>query len=631
MNSVESKKGLHSVSVKATKNVFIQNGKTDYKLWADETALAQKAADFIIEQVKLATGAEIEKVCCSQAKTTEKIIVLCDNKTAEKIGVTMPQADYRFSGYYIKTVGEKVYLCVNHRYGYQLAAISFLKNVVGYVAYAPDTIRYEKVGETVYMPELEITERADVDLRISGTHLRDLKGLYAMGYGDRFDYTMKLKGKPYHTSLLAAELAGMTPDENDEHPWLSDNKVARRQLCYTAHGNEQELEKMVQGIAKVIIDEMELPENLEKSVFTLGIEDRWGQCECPACTKEKEKYGVDAAAMIKVFNRINRVIQAHLQEKADQEGVEKRLFKLLFFGYKFTQQPPVKKVNGKWQPVDESVICDDEVGVFFAPIHARYSYSFNHPINAAHKEHLLNWSLLTKNIWFWGYSTNFRHLFYPNGIMRQYNETYQMCLDAGVEFMYNQGTYMHMTTHFTPVKEYLDSKISFDCTENMEELIGKFFDNYYGVARKPLKRMFNSIELYYRHLITLYPHIITGFVYDEINQPSFWPEGLLKEYLSCIEEAYGLIEPLKETDRAEYDRLYNHILRESMFPRFAMLELHSEAFGKTEWVKETTAFKKDCETLGITLAGFKTMEDMYKLWEYPAPAWGLWEVDPDLA
>ncbi len=621
MKIIEGKKGLHNVSIVETERVFIQSGETEFAVWTDGNAFAERAAEFLVSQIALATGVRLNKETGEQIlKKEKKQIVLCDKTTYEGLGFEMPKAEYGYSGYHIKTQGEKVYLCVNHRFGYQLAVLGFLSHVVGYVAYAPDTIKYQKAGETVYLPDMDIVEKADVDLRISGNNLTDPNGIYAMGYGDRWDYTMKLKQSPYHTSLLAVKLCGIDPKKEgfEDHPWLSDNKeLAVRQLCYTAHGDEAELEKMITAVSNVIIEEMELPHNLEKTTFTLGVEDGWGQCTCPACTKEKEKYGTDTATTVKFFNRLSRKIQAHLQAKADQTGTEKRKFTLLFFGYKFTEEPPVKEVNGEIVPVDESVVCDENVGVFLAPIAAKYTYSFNHPVNKFHKDNLMNWTVLTKNIWFWTYQTNYLSLLYPNGIMRAFKENYQLCLDANVEFIYNQGAYFHMTSHFTPLKEYVDSRLSFDCSLDLDVLIDEFFENYFGAAAKPLRKMFDSIELYWKHLLVLYPEDCTGWIYNTINQAKLWPESLLKGYLSCVNEAFEAILPLKETDPETYDVLYKHVLRESIFPRFALLELYPDHFTQQDFKASTKAIKQDCETLGITRYGDQTqfMANYYKKWK----------------
>ena len=51
------------------------------------------------------------------------------------------------------------------------------------------------------------------------------------------------------------------------------------------------------------------------------------------------------------------------------------------------EKPPVKKdESGKWVPYDNSVICDDNVGVYIAPIRAAYNQSFYHDNNVSAKE-----------------------------------------------------------------------------------------------------------------------------------------------------------------------------------------------------------------------------------------------------
>lgn len=608
------KKGLHSIFKKETCVPFVTDGKSDYKIVVDEKdAFAKKAAEFIVSQVLSATGATLPVLPLKEKGATPRQIVLGNEKT---LNVVMPNAEYGKTGYYIRTTGESVLLCVKHAFGYQGAALAFLKATLGYAAYAPDTIVFHGVKNKVCLPELEITEKSDIDLRISGNNQTNTDGAYAMGYSNRWDYTMQFKGTSYHTSLLLAKTLGVDP--SSDHPWLSDDKKDRgRQLCYTAHGDERELENMLSLFADSIVKEAELPQNSHRTAFTLGIEDCWGQCSCPACMKEKEKYGTDAAVTIKFFNRLSRKIQAAFQKKADETGTKKREFTLLFFGYKFNEAPPVKYENGQYVPADESVVCDDDVGVFFAPIAAKFAYPFDHSVNVHHKEWLSRWSAVCKHIRFWGYQTNFTCLLYPNGILRSLKSTYEMCLDSNVEFVYNQGSYVHMTTHFTPLKEYLDSALSFDCSLQTDALIDEFFENYFGPANLAMRKMFDSLELYYRHLLCLYPHNCTGWIYDEVNRAKYWSEALLKGYLSCIDEAYEAIDEAEKSNSAGCATFREHVLRESLFPRFALLELYPESFSEREQKQAAESFKRDCEHFGITHygEGEHLLAEYYKRWE----------------
>lgn len=78
-----------------------------------------------------------------------------------------------------------------------------------------------------------------------------------------------------------------------------------------------------------------------------------------------------------------------------------------------TNAPVIKNADGSYSPVDDSVVCRDNVCVFYAPIDADYSHSFYETENASFAETMDAWRALSDKLYLWLYSTNFHYYLYP--------------------------------------------------------------------------------------------------------------------------------------------------------------------------------------------------------------------------
>ncbi len=617
--------GLHKVNVGKTSVPFISEGWTDYKIVIPDVDVARKAAGLIVTHVLAATGAELTVKtidAVSNWSSEAKYIVIDHPQFFADAGLTMPNDALGLTGYYIKTVAKSVFIATESIHGYQQAAICFLRHLIGYEMYSPNVVKYHAAAKTLTLPDFTVIEKPDIEVRTSGNNLSDLTTSYGMGFNNRSDFVMSIDGKPYHNTSAVLKKAGVDTTL-PYHPWISDDNTTFaegvRQACYTAHGNEEELEKMITAISEVIITEMEKEENLTKTSFTLGIEDGWGHCKCKdGCQKEYDKYGTWSGAIVKFFNRLNRKIQAHLQMQADANGTAKRPFSIISFAYVYTIEPPVKEVNGKYEPVDKEVICDKEVGIMLAPIGASYREPLTAESNLKFKKQLDGWSEVCSQIHMWLYSTNFTHYLYANGFHRSMGENYRLMKEKDAVYIYNQGAYYHMSSHFTPLKEFLDAKLSFDVNLSVAALTQEFFDNYFDAASEPMRKMYDAIDIHYDYLMETYPEVITGWCYDTINKVEFWQFGMLQSYMGYIEQAYQAIAPYETFNPELYAALYENINRESIFPRFALLDLHSGKFSDEEFKTLAKSLKEDCAKLKIVRYGDQN--------RYLTTYWAKWGV-----
>ncbi len=615
---------LHKVTVTESDRPFVtatESGPaTEYAIVVGESELDLEAANFIAKHIAAATGATIE---IRSAKDTEysvndKYIYLnCPTQFAAA-GLSMPAEDVGQRGYYIKSVANSVFIATKVPTGAQLGAIAFLRHLLGYETLASDTVVYTKSGAT--LPDMDITERPDYDFYMAVNKL-DGATTYAMGYQEQTDVFIRVtsdtdKNGMYHNSMEYLPYM----QYKDEHPdWYSDVSYGvegQSELCYTAHGNEAELEAMIEIIAQRMIKEAKA--NPDLATVCLTIEDHNTVCNCEACTASAEKYnGSNSAAVIQMLNRVNRIVQASLQSDADAAGTEKRELNILFFAYhKMLKAPAKKNAQGQWEPVDDSVVCDPEVGVFYAPIEAYYIHTMNHENNIDHKENTNAWASVAGKIYMWTYCTNFGYYMYPYNTYDAMLENYRFFRSYGATFMFSQGQHnITNPSHFSAFKEYLTSRALFDVNINLADVTNHFFDVYFKDAAQPMRQFYDELQAHMGYLAATYPVQLNGYIREEISSLQYWPKETLQKWMTYIDEAYEAIEKYKDTDAELYEILHKHILQESIFVRYALLDLHFGSYYADELVTLRRQLKSDCEMLGINnVSEWIPLTTVYSRW-----------------
>ena len=607
---------IHKVSVKESTRKFIVGGKTDYKVVvADSSSEAQTAASFMVKHLKAASGVEIEVIDYKNSvgatySQTAKYIYIGRNAAFDAAGLTMPSDDLATSGYYIKTAGESVFIVTKSIYGYQTGAIAFLRQVIGYDMYSESMVGYDRSPAT--LPDMDIIERPDFDYRNWSNPLSS-DAIYGMGYSP-YDAIISVGGRTVHNSFK-----WLSPDEYaGDHPlWYADDTT---QLCYTAHGNSTEYEAM----QNEIIEKMKVyaADNPNINTISVSQEDSNTYCKCDACTAELEKYGAMSATTIKFLNGLSDKINAYFKAQAEENGTEPRKLYIIQFAYQWTLDAPVKQdENGNWVAIDETVVTNDNVGIEIAPLDARFTRDFDHEDNAYFKEAIDKWSAVTNNIYFWWYETNFHNYMFPYNCWDNMVNQYRYCVQKSTRYMFNEGQLGQANgTGFTKLKDYIDSKALFDVNVNTADVIDKFFDGYFMDAAEPMREYFNELQTYLSYLQDTYPNILTGSIYETISKTEsgellFWKKKTMTGYMEYIDKAYAAIEKYKTSDVALYNKLYDNITIESLFPRYVLCKYYDGTFSPDEITAMRKAFKNDCVRLGNTYEReHEYMTALYSAW-----------------
>ena len=355
------------------------------------------------------------------------------------------------------------------------------------------------------------------------------------------------------------------------------------QLCYTAHGDASELEAMVQAAAEEMLVRIKAQPNAIAGQFSVS--DTHSACTCSTCTASYNTYGTHAAAVIQFTNKLNAKLKELMA--ADPETAD-REFTLYFMAYhEYAIAPVTKNADGSYTPIDSSVVCDDGVGVLYAPIEAMYTTDLYDEVNAEIAENMEMWASLSEHMYYWLYDTNFRNYFIPyrswNASVKNLAHSYNN--NASIVFIQGQFN-TPVSSGFTTLKVYLNAAAAWNVNSDYDALVDKFFDKYYGAAGEPMRTLFNELEAHLEQLETNYPSVFDGWHSNEGQAAAtYWPEELLLRWQGLLEEA--------KTLAAGNNTALNHITDESMFVRYLLIT----AYGYSDLAAD---FNADAAARGFT-------------------------------
>ena len=606
--------GIHNVSVSEGTVDFITNGELRHEIVvpsnADDvtTFAATELSSFVLD----ACGVRMEIVTedgRNWSADSMYFVLGAENSLFEKAGVNVPTEKLSTRGAYVETKGKSVFLAGATSAGTLNAVYEWLHYQLNWEIYGTEEIVQLRGVTDMKLKVMNILEVPDIDdinssygwtdldfqtcrrLRFTGTYWMGV-GEGSLAYHNAFEY---LPPKTYKSA----------------HPdWYSTDGT---QLCYMARGNEAERQLMIDTVTEVL--KKESIEHPTLTHVTLTQMDNRSWCACPACVALNEKYGTDAVTTLYFCNEVSRRIQAWYKTA---EGLPyARELKIMFFAYHPTQYAPTKydSATDTYSPIDDTVICDDNVGIIYAPITASYQVPLSDERNRDYYETVRAWAVVTNNICMWTYSTNFRYYLIPTNTYNTMQENYRFFSQNGTKWLLDQAQYAVYATGFSALKMYLNTKLAWNVNYDLNALINDYFANYFGPAASGVRQYFDELRAHWAYLEQEMGFF--GNTYLESHEREYWPDTLLKRWEGYIGEALAALESIKDTDRNAYNMYRNNVLLESISVRFLLLDLWASAYGDAELTTLRNAFREDCAALGLTR--YSEHADLSTLWTQ----WGI--------
>ena len=586
---------------------LVKDGFTEYKivLPADAEAETYKASVELNYFMNASTKTIFEIVKDSEVTYTKesKFISIGRTSILNDMGFVAPVLTT--SSYQIETIDNSLVLFGGSSAGDLYATYELLERTIHMEQIGINEEFYVKTS-SLYVPDFHFVDSPDIEYRS--------EGLQFIEHNEEVKSRMRFKGIKWIYPTNGAAFHNSfhyLPKEDylDEHPlWYGGEQV-----CYTAHGDETEYNLMVDTVvAKMKQSFIEITNG---NIFTFTQQDADGFCTCDACSNIRNKYNTYSAVIIQFMNDVIAKVQPWVEETDPIRAVNIRY--AIFAYTTSTINPPVREENGGYVAIDDDVKPNERLSVIYAPIVSDFMHDKYSITNASVFEQMKKWkALVGKNVLYWFYSAYFWNYFVPYNNFDSIQGNYQAAVECGALWMFDQAHYnVHNSTGFNYLKAYLQSKLYWDVDANVPYYTNRFFNKYYKNASEPMRKYFDAMRTHYSFMAEY--QNVGGWWGNRIDNPEYFPAGVLKEWIGYVDEAYAALLPVKKTNVALYNELYDRVCIESLSARFLLIYLYSADYSSNELYDMKIKFKEDCDRLGVTM--YTEKGSISTLWA----EWGL--------
>lgn len=594
--------GERDYNIEETGKYLIKNGTTEYKLVQSKKATEREK--LAVNELKyffyIATGIDLEVIEDEglDYSANSKYISVGDTSLLRQAQITVDKDRLDRSGFIIYTKGLSVFLSGAQDYGTLYSSYEFLSQIFDYEYYAPTAIKIDKDVTDVKLMKYDITDVPDIHFTIANSGNINADKQIASRYRmvRMNDVLSGPNNKNNHNSFL------WLPKETyqEDHPdWYSPDGS---QLSYSARGNQEEYLLMVEE-AFLRMKEF-LISQPNAMMVSFGHEDTRTWCTSGDAVAKLEKYGTNAATLIHFLNDLKEKVDIWFE--SDDGAGYKRDLVIYFLAYHQADKPPAMlSEKGEYVPVDDSVKLRDGVVPYFA--------SFNLYPKSEFVDRLKGWKALSDKVMVWTYETNFTHYLSPYDSFNDI-DTFRFVASMKPYLIFPQGQHNQTgsVAGFGELKTYLNSKLSWDASLDMEILIADFFENYYGIAAQPMMDLFNSFRVQFTHSRTELGYSGDRAVLADVLLPSYWPKNILRSWSAKIDEALSAISILQYTDKDSYGLLSRNIYVERVFINYLLLEI----YGETELSASEIEVIKGQLRNDIAVAGFTKLSSSAPLTDF---------------
>ena len=614
---------MHNFEYKTTKENIVKNGQSEYKILVASGALDDSYIAFAVNEltnrVQESTGCVLETVEDSVASLGGKYLVIGETRLAKIEDLDGDRATLKKGGYRIVTKDGNVFMCGANTESSMYAVISFLKMVLDFELYFTNHYSLKKNVSVLPLFDFNVTDIPDFEYRMQscGWIRYEDKNRKRMRWTNESDWIIPVDGEKavWHNTF------NYLPPETykaSNPKWYSTPDAS--QLCYTAHGDQEERAKMVAIVSEKIISLFQEEKYRGYDHISVSIQDNQNCCTCETCSKAKQKYGADSAVMIMFLNDVAKQVEAWMQTEAGEPY--KRDFRILFFAYHATNKPPMKynAETGEIEPSAPEVVCHPNVVVYFAETNGDYTENFHDKgtANTEIGENMIGWGKLSKEIYFWSYSTNFWHFLTPYHSFPVVQDTLKFAKAQNCKFVMIQDQWIQRggVTGFGVYKNWLHSKLLWDVNANVEDLKKQFFDGYFMDASKTMQQIFDEYIEWSKYQKYL-SYEGARSVYYYALRVDMWPEDKLDRWIELTEQAKRAVEHYKNEDAELYEKLINHIGMESIAFRYLMIRLFADRQTPERLLELKQDVKRDILRAGITLVNSTKqtpVEELFTSW-----------------
>ncbi len=611
--------GVHDFTAPETDEYMVENGKSDYKILLP----AEMDSNLIVAEQELkfffkeATGVTLNTVVESEAGLTHspdaKYISLGATKMLESSEIEIDNQLLGTQGLRIATKDKTVYVTGASTVGTLNGVYGLLNILFDYEQYAYDCYNINETNN-LKLRDFDVTDVPDIEMRCSSWMLLE-------NNPENLQYRLRMRGNGEYilpvgdtengeSEATIHNSSNVLPKDapTSRSSWFSDQSgtgADNIQICYTAHGIQEDYEAMVERIAYVIERSLikYTPDKYPlRNVVTFTIEDNsTTMCRCEHCVAAQAKYGAQSGAAIVLCNNVRAELEEWMN-KPENAAYKRDDLTLVFFAYAAFVEAPAHydEAQGKYVINHPDLQMRDDVGVYYAISNGlNYQLNIYDEVSKEGVENSLKWFDISSSVYLWTYDANFgNYLFRTAGTNFYDTDAYQFFAAGGARFMYNQCDWSGANaTSFQMLDIYLDAKMQWDTTQDINVLTQKWFKAMFKEAADVMYDLYVQENTWAVIVAHETGEILkTGIINYSIGR-DYWQYEMLKSWLDRIDEARALIAKYETRDPALYKTLKEHIDIEWVCPAYYMLTCRDDSLSNATYNEMVTYFKTDISQL----------------------------------
>ena len=587
---------IHQFNMTEKDSYIIKDSKTDYKIIVP-SEVSISFDSYIAEFLGLfseATNIQLEIVKDLDYKGDGKYISVGETTLFKNSGIVLDYNQIKSQGYVIKTINDSIYLngftdqsCLNAMY-------QFMTMIADYQYLGPSTYILKTDITDLKLYDFDVIDAPDIEYRIRSYAFVDVDRKYRLNLHN--EICIPVNGAHYHNTFNYLD-----PNiyKKDHPEWYATDDT---QLCYTARGDKESLKEMQNLVFEVmkehLINYPDLP------IISFSIQDSNTFCKCDTCTASYNKYnGSNAAVVVQFLN----VISDMVNEWFEGEGAPyKRDLKILFFAYLSTNKAPARYDENlkKYVPIDETVVCRENVVPYFCDIRGDYTKSYYDEKSANYEfaNSMRAWTECSSSLYFWCYGTNFSHFFVPYNNFDAMVDTYKFAVECDALYLYEQAqvNQQNGSTGWCYLKQYMTSRLAWNCNLDVNQIYDEFFSEFYSKeASSIMRELFDEY-----HILANYQTNVLGLsgpssIYQDPYDEKYWPKQTLLKWLDRLDDALEAIEVYKENEPGKYSKYYSHITSERVQYTYLLLTIYNSSLSNEQFEFYRNQFYEDTELNGI--------------------------------
>lgn len=544
-----------------TSDWMVKNGVSPYKVVypaaADEEE--QIAYQEFVDLFAEATGVRLQAIPDTDVKSRDKFVSVGRTKQLAESGLTLDASVGR-DGYQILSEGKNTYLVGGDSAGTAFAVYGYMERLFDYKCFTADLHQLNSV-DSLRLYQFDVSEKPDIAFRYTGRQAtQSLKSQLRMfNSGEKGDVSYSGGGHTFYMQLPPSKYA-------DEHPeWYSGNwqsgDIGNWQLCVS---NQEMRDEMVE-VLKASIEQ-----NPNCYIYPVQQNDGGGHCTCDNCMALAEKYGSVGGAYIDMMNYISKKLVAWLRETGNPKA---DTLLLQTFAYVFTEAAPV---DADGNPL---IIAEDNVCVFVAPITAPRAYAYNDIVNSRYcAQMLIDWQKVCKHINMWSYDWSCSSYMQPFNMFGSIKENYRYMQSIGCEYFYEEAPSHGYTSNLHELKDYVESRLLWDNSQDLSELINDFCHAFYGEeAGDYIIQYIDALEVFYRAGGEPRTHSLVSDQIPSTVKTTYYKYNFVKQLESYFTKALEANEKLKGVDE-NYETYKLNIYGDKLVIDYITIELYSNKF-----------------------------------------------------